>query len=180
MSWNASASSDEQDWTQVRARRQDRHVKSSALRRKSECICNRCAAACFMSYQTCRKCHAVRDGTEQIVLRLDMTTDNGQPTGQAKGISGVEGSTSEETVTAGAGTYRAAKREERQITSGSNRQSGTRGRQACRADSRSPPDRSPNRCCEERDGASGRGMSWNARGHAATSATRRGPRTDTK
>ena len=85
MSWNASASSSEQDWAQVRARRQERHANRSTLRRKTEWICKKCAAACFMSYQTCRKCYAARDGTEEVVPGLDMTTGKAQPTTQAKG-----------------------------------------------------------------------------------------------
>ena len=85
MSWNASASSSEQDWAQVRARRQERHANRSTLRRKTEWICKKCAAACFMSYQSCRKCYAARDGTEEVVPGLDMTTGKGQPVTQAKG-----------------------------------------------------------------------------------------------
>ena len=146
MSWNASASSNEQDWTQVRARRQEHHAKRSTMRRTTEWICKRCAATCFMSHQSCRKCLTARDGTEEVVPGLDL-----KPTTQAKGNEPAGSNT------AGAGTNRVAKREECRITSMSDHQSGTRGREARCADSRSPPDRSPGRRCEGEIGKSPQG-----------------------
>ena len=38
-----------------------------------------------MSYQSCGKCHVVRDGSEEVVPGLDMTTDKDQPVVLAMG-----------------------------------------------------------------------------------------------
>ena len=54
------------------------------MRRKSQWICNWCAAACIMSYQFCRKCCAARESTEEVVPGLDLMTGKGQSVAQAK------------------------------------------------------------------------------------------------
>ena len=85
MVWNALFSSSVRGWTQVRARRQEPHAKRTAEQSKPDWIYDKCAAACFNCCQTCRKRHATRDGTEEIVSGIDVTTGSGQPTDQAKG-----------------------------------------------------------------------------------------------
>ena len=114
MSCNASASSGEQDWTEVRARRQDRHANRPTVWRKSEWICKRCAAAGFMSYQSCGKCHVVRDGSEEVVPGLDMTTDKDQPVVLAMGNEPAGSKVAQlKKLSQLEGTYRVTKREER-------------------------------------------------------------------
>ena len=129
MSCNASASSGEQDWTEVRARRQDRHANRPTVGRKSEWIFKRCAAAGFMSYQSCGKCHVVRDGSEEVVPGLDMTTDKDQPVVLAMGNEPAGSKVAQlKKLSQLEGTYRVTKREERRTPSRGDHQSVTRGR----------------------------------------------------
>ena len=141
----------------VRARRQNRHANRPTIRSKLEWICNRCAAACFTSYQSCRKCCA-RDGTEEVVPGLDMTTGKCQPVAHVKanGPAGLEAaqpkkpSQQEQARTA-------LQSENAQDYFKGDHWSGTGGGKASCAERRSPPDRSPDRCCESKVGKSSQG-----------------------
>ena len=136
--WNAS--SNEQEWTQVRARRQCRHANRPVMRRKSEWICNRCAATCLMSCQSCLKCCAEREGRQRgsrSGARHDDRQGSTSGAGEGKRNSGPESSTTEEARTA-LQSATSAGLPQGVITS--------LEQEACCAERRSPPGRSPDQC----------------------------------
>ena len=149
MSWNASASSNVQEWTPVRAWRQDRQANRPTMRRKSEWICNRRSSLLH-------ELPTLSEVLRCTSLVLDMMTGKGQPVAQAKG--------NEPAGSEAAQPKKPSQLEQARTTLQSAKSAGLPqgvitspeqevGKASC-AECRGPPDRSSDRCCESKVGKS--------------------------